>query len=339
MAQSKFSLRQTFVCPLFGNPKDLGLTQLPTYEDVLRCCAHERRSLGIDSGGNREPSFSIIVEGVANKVISLYGEASIPSVSYTRVVQLITEYHKKYRKVIKYTYKAGKSSALQKKIDCFKATANYLFDIAACKCRDFQSCSCPKDRKVLQKEQSFLLDQRGDRVGRIGGVDIPETIKLMNRANRHKKIQNIYAGVPTSEDEPSSSISQQPLLCLSESEISESESSDFDDPYSAPSKPSQMRVNLKETALTSQRYGVSDRATAMIATSVLKDVGLVSPDASELVTDRSKIRREKYKIREQVKLQAQQHATPPRGLYFDGRRDDTLTQVKQGAKLYRCTVA
>ena len=99
-----------------------------------------------------------------------------------------------------------------------------------------------------------------------------------------------------------------------------------------------MRVNLKETAPTSQRYGVNDRATAMIATSVLKDVGLVSRDASELVTDRSIIRRERNKVREEVKLQAQQHATPTRGLYFDGRRDDTLTQVKQGAKLYRRTV-
>ena len=88
---------------------------------------------------------------------------------------------------------------------------------------------------IPQKEQSFLLDQRGDRVGRIGSVDIPDTIKLINRANRHEKIQNIYAGVPTSEDEPSSSTIQQPLLCLSESEISESESSGFDDPYSAPS--------------------------------------------------------------------------------------------------------
>ena len=70
-----------------------------------------------------------------------------------------------------------------------------------------------------------------------------------------------------------------------------------------------MRANLKTSALVCQIFGVSDRATAMIATSVLKDVGLVSPDASKLVTDRSKIKRDKKKARQEVKNQAQQNAT------------------------------
>ena len=37
-----------------------------------------------------------------------------------------------------------------------------------------------------------------------------------------------------------------------------------------------MRIKLPTTALTSDRFGVSDRATAAIASSVLQDLGLIT---------------------------------------------------------------
>lgn len=61
---------------------------------------------------------------------------------------------------------------------------------------------------------------------------------------------------------------------------------------------SQMRVKLQSTALLSDRFGLSNRATAAIRSSVLHDVGLVSEgDTSLVITDKSKIRREKKKTR------------------------------------------
>lgn len=227
---------------------------------------------------------------------------------------------------------------LHKKIDDFKATLTCLFDIIACKCCNFQACSWQKNRKVSQKEQAFLPDQRGDRVGRIGGVDTPETVKLISTADRCKKIQCRHCKVPLSESKPSYSTSHDFSPFSHGSENSESEFHDSHDPCSAARKPSQMRVNLRDTALTSQRYGLKDRGSAMIVTSLLKGVGLVSRDAPGLVTDRSKIRREKSKVREEMKIRKQPRSFPLKVLYFDGLEDNMITQIKQGTTFYRRTV-
>ncbi|XP_072402420.1 uncharacterized protein [Diabrotica undecimpunctata] len=70
--------------------------------------------------------------------------------------------------------------------------------------------------------------------------------------------------------------------------------SDVDDNYEPPAKsPWQMRVKLKSTVLAIDRYGVSDRATAAIASSVLKDVGVISEIDSSYVVDKNKLRQEK----------------------------------------------
>ena len=76
------------------------------------------------------------------------------------------------------------------------------------------------------------------------------------------------------------------------------------------------------TALVSDRFGVSDRATAAIASSVLHDLGMISEKDSSLVIDKSKIRREKQKTREAV-VQEMHRLTVTKGIYFDGRKDNT----------------
>lgn len=72
--QSKFSRRQIFQCPIFGAPKDFS-RMLPTYEDILRCCAQERWRICCESGGNKEPCFSVIAKNVALKIENLYLDA------------------------------------------------------------------------------------------------------------------------------------------------------------------------------------------------------------------------------------------------------------------------
>lgn len=71
------------------------------------------------------------------------------------------------------------------------------------------------------------------------------------------------------------------------------------------------------------RYAISDRAGAAIASAVLQDYGLVSDRSSENVIDRHKIRRARQKNRNN--LQTVSNSIFIRGLYFDGRKDKTLT--------------
>ncbi|KAF2895065.1 hypothetical protein ILUMI_11110 [Ignelater luminosus] len=74
---------------------------------------------------------------------------------------------------------------------------------------------------------------------------------------------------------------------------------------------SQMRMELSATALTIDRFGLSDRATAAVAS----------------------IRREKNRARKT--LQFTEGLSPLRGLHFDGRKDNTVALEQNGAKFYR----
>ena len=61
-----------------------------------------------------------------------------------------------------------------------------------------------------------------------------------------------------------------------------------------------MRIIMKNTALTSDRYGLSDRATAAITSCVLKDFGIVTNYDHSLVVDKNKIRRAEVDKRSQL---------------------------------------
>ncbi|GBN00367.1 hypothetical protein AVEN_270132-1 [Araneus ventricosus] len=69
-------------------------------------------------------------------------------------------------------------------------------------------------------------------------------------------------------------------------------------------KSSQMRLGLPSTAVVVDRFGVSDRAVAAIASSVLHDVGLITSNNSDLVVDENKLLREKAQVRKDLKFQA-----------------------------------
>ncbi|GBM01095.1 hypothetical protein AVEN_136644-1 [Araneus ventricosus] len=101
-------------------------------------------------------------------------------------------------------------------------------------------------------------------------------------------------------------------------------------------KSSQVRLGLPSTAVAGDRFGVSDQDVAAIASSVLHDVGLITSKNSDLVVDENKLRREKAKVRKDLKFQAlsEAQALPLKGLYFDGRKDSTLIEERVDTKRY-----
>ena len=93
---------------------------------------------------------------------------------------------------------------------------------------------------------------------------------------------------------------------------------------------------LPRLARACDRYGVSDRSAAAIATAVLEDFGVVNAFDTSNVIDPSKIRRERKRKRSQLK--PSQDSKLVRGIYFDGRKDKTLENTKEGSKFYRRTI-
>lgn len=194
MAVSKKLTRSEFECPLFGPPKDLPVSKLPTYEDVLRCCFHEHYNIALET--NKTVSFSQVANIVAPKVKALYDTASIPTVTTYRIVQLISSYHDSYRKLMKSFKRDKEKETFKKKVAEFKTKALLLFDMAACKCKMTYSCSCQKvpevcececpisiscecekAKKIPTLELKFMYFQRNLGKGKIGGVDVKETKK------------------------------------------------------------------------------------------------------------------------------------------------------------------
>ncbi|GBN13687.1 hypothetical protein AVEN_199732-1 [Araneus ventricosus] len=97
-----------------------------------------------------------------------------------------------------------------------------------------------------------------------------------------------------------------------------------------------MRLGLPSTVVVGYLFGVSDRAVFAIASSVLHDVGLITSNNSDLVVDENMLRREKAKVRKDLKFQAlsEAQALPLKGLYFDGRKDSTLIEERVDSKRY-----
>src|SRR6218665_3754198 len=75
---------------------------------------------------------------------------------------------------------------------------------------------------------------------------------------------------------------------------------------------------------------VSDRSATVLATSVLHDLGLVSPIDRSKVIYRSKIRRERRKNRKELQLNGDQFDhSGVEGIFFDGRKDQTGTSSRR----------
>src|SRR6218665_1653138 len=97
------------------------------------------------------------------------------------------------------------------------------------------------------------------------------------------------------------------------------------------------RRRLPTLAQTCDRHGVSDRAAAAIASAVLQDFGVICNDDLSNVIDQNKVRRERLKKRNELQDLNSVHYL--HGLYFDGRKDKTLQNVKEGQKYYRRVVS
>lgn len=93
------------------------------------------------------------------------------------------------------------------------------------------------------------------------------------------------------------------------------------------------KIQLPSFSKMCDRYGVSDRAAAALASAVLTDIKVVSHNNLENVIDKNKVRRERNTSR--VVNSDKRDLLEIQGLFFDGRKDNTLCIEKQGKKTYR----
>ena len=87
-----------------------------------------------------------------------------------------------------------------------------------------------------------------------------------------------------------------------------------------------------------ERYEVSDRAGATKASATLKALAIVTEKDKRYVVDRSKLRSEKQKYREEIRNKKQELFELVDSIFVDGRKDATMTMVEVNGNYHRQTV-
>lgn len=92
-----------------------------------------------------------------------------------------------------------------------------------------------------------------------------------------------------------------------------------------------MRLQLPSFSTAVYRTKTSSRNAAILASSLMEDIGQVTTDKIENVIDPSKVRREKRKLSTSLLNQTDANIKDKeiKGLYFDGRQDQTLILEKK----------
>ncbi|CAH2100532.1 unnamed protein product [Euphydryas editha] len=140
--------RKNLKCPIFGESAELRDNLLPTYESVIKFYEWTRQDLKIRYGTTTELTFNQIADIVTNKTETLWIKSSIPIVTHKRVLKTLKCYHSKC-----YNLKFFLKKLKKEKLEEFRVKRRMLFDIAACKCKEFQSCTCRKEKKVPKEEK------------------------------------------------------------------------------------------------------------------------------------------------------------------------------------------
>ena len=117
-----------------------------------------------------------------------------------------------------------------------------------------------------------------------------------------------------------------------EAAIEESPANAFADPdYKPEIKKGRTRnlQNLRSLASAADRANVSDRAAAIIASSALKDYGVITDENKNETIDKNKVGRWRKKTRAETE---EKGAVTSKIIYFDGKKSDTRKQVEKGSK-------
>ena len=147
----------------------------------------------------------------------------------------------------------------------------------------------------------FYQDQKGPRQGKCRPTNAVKKLAESD-LNFIKKVTSKEKDVPST-----SSINFDSTFDMTMTEVG-SDTSESEKSSSASSnivlfsnqQIEQNRSSLREVAVTCERFGISDRAGAAIATATLKAFGIATDTNKTNVVDRSKLRRERQKYREEI---------------------------------------
>ncbi|CAH1115201.1 unnamed protein product [Psylliodes chrysocephalus] len=178
----------------------------------------------------------------------------------------------------------------------------------------------------------------------MAGVDAKETTKLINKTRRLKKMQQrkeLHKKV-CSENDTKLTLDIKPnIFSKRTTNIPVSSSHYLDTTCEQPSTSKELAIprntiKLPTLAKVCDRYGLSDRSAAAVATAVLQEVGIVTKESSVQIINKNKLRRARKYLR--TKIINLVDCEPITAMYFDGRKDKTLSFEEIDGKSRKRTV-
>ena len=302
---------------VFGSPlPELPHYELPTKQQVGRYIQYIK--------DNKYKRNKDVIPDVSEALTEIWKKASIP-------VQPIKNVKTKLLRLVEEASVVSKQGMDATKSKKFISSLGQLFDIAGCQCSDLLHCKCEKNKKVPHREHEFLIDQRTGRHMKIGGVDVKTSQMIKKRKIREDRFQE-----RREEEESQKKKREEKTTITDEAFGEETSSSDIsDDEWKKVFARTENNIMpIPTIAMEADRYSVSNRAAAAISTAALFDYGIINSEDRSHVIDHHKVWRARQKLRRNLTESECLRDKEITALFFDGRRDTTLTKKEKGNKWY-----
>ena len=306
---------------LIGHPcSSIPDSKLPTNLNVLQLLAHTTAMIGNGESLRQKQ------KRVLDVVRSFWLMAGIPTVSEKTGIDKVDKIYREWQARCKRKTSTSESEEQHKK--AFKEMLSKLFDIAAIDAED----QIRKDRMLSEKKKQedvkFLNDQRGERIGRMDGMDKVFEKKIMAKKSREdaaerRQAQSVATETEVHEDDMS-------IISGPESEDAtgyDSEGSNYVPPVEEQTTSSTIQLSAPKNIMDNaeicgalDRLRLSDNCGTVMASAFIKGCG---GNVEDFVLSRSTTRRTRIAQRRDISIRVldEFRANPPSyaAIHWDGR--------------------
>lgn len=252
--------------PLFGHPNTLKSSEIPSYHDVFRYILFVKKEMQNCNPGRWTKDS--VYKKVTDDVLDIWSKFSFPTITKQRVYEKIENFDKMVDDYMK-NFKRKDEEA----ISSFMKPMNDMLDLSPCHCYDKgilrKDCSC-KVKIPLREWDSYVNQKK--RIGILGGVDLKTT--AINQRKHEKEIKK-----QEFQTKEKHNLSQQfEVVSNSEEQIDDllENKGETDDDFFIPGsikKENQYNTYAyNNLAVSADRYGLSDTATAAVGNAILKEI-------------------------------------------------------------------
>ena len=310
------------------------------------------------STGKQKIKVSQMLEPVLEELADLWKKASIPTITKRGIERAVTKLWEHSKQGLK-----NEQSKTQAQEENQK-----LFDICACKCPQISciqarcqahacddihlDCKCDSSSRVPRREIKFLFDQRGPRKMLMSGLDrkVTQSLKRSFEKAEAFEAQQEKEKKRRKEEEENNAVATREFFAEEAEEAEGEEKDDVEDqekndptfgldgPKSADPGPKTRNTHaLPKTGAACDRWGISSKAAADLVNSFAIDMGMLTDsNKSTMTTDKAKIDRWRKAGRKKANTERKKAigSKDISGIYFDGKKDFTLTMVEKNGKPY-----